>query len=297
VSVPLRGLEWTAGAGLEKDPRADRGRRTAALAAALLAVAVLGWLLGGGLFQVRQVHVAGNQRLTAAQVKRLAGLDRPGSVFGVDAATIRRKLTADAWVRDAEVTPVLPDRVDVTVDEWQPVAVLVLGSGAGYYLSDQAVVLGAAPPAASALEVDAPTAAAPRVGQRPLDPRLLTALVNIQRGLPGLVGEDVRSFEVDGCGNLTMTTARGWKAYFGRVITPEEFASLDSKLAALKAVSTAENLNSPDLDYVNLMNASLPAVGHKSRPGPTPTPAAGAHAPSPAPPPAATAPVPIVTCR
>ncbi len=290
---PLRGREWAPGSGLEDEPRPRRRWRAAAAGAALAEVALLAILFFSGAFRVQQVVVTGNHRLTAAQVRSLAALDRPSSVFAVDPAAVRHRLTAAAWIRDARVSASMPGRVDIAVEEWQPVAVFVPGPrGRGFYLSDQAVALGPAPAPNAALEIDAPAAADPRAGQRPLDPRLLTAFVNIKRGLPALVGQDVRSFEIDGCGNVTMTTQRGWKAYFGRVITPEEFAGLNAKLAALKAVSTAENLNSPDIEYVNLMNPSLPAVG--PRPRPAPTPARGASpAPSPAPPTVA----PVVTCR
>ncbi len=288
-------MEWNAGSGLGEQPAGKRWTRALAVLLSLLELGALLWLTAGTAFQVRQVTVTGNQRLSAADVRSAAGLDRPGSVFAVDAATIRRKLTADAWIRDARVTVSLPDRVDISVDEWQPVAVFVPGGrGRAFFLSDQGVVLGPAPSAAAALEVDAPVAPDPKAGQRPVAVRLLTALVNIQRGLPGLVGQDVRAFEIDGCGNLTMTTKKGWKAYFGRVITPEEFATLDSKLAALKAVSTREDLNSSDLEYVNLMNPSLPATGHKTKPSPSPSPARSS---SPAPAPSPSAITPVVTCR
>jgi len=77
-------------------------------------------------------------------------------------------------------------------------------------------------------------------------------------------------------------TKRGWKVYFGRVLTPEEFAALRDKLSALKAIAGNGNVDysSADLDYVNVMNPSEPAVGYKSRepappspsPNTTPTP-------------------------
>jgi cell division septal protein FtsQ len=288
-------MEWSAGSGLGEQGAAPVWARVVAVTLAVLEAALLAWLVAGSYFQVRQVAVSGNQRLSAADVRSAAGLDRPGSVFTVDAATIRRKLTADAWVREAQVTASLPDRVEIAVDEWQPVAVFVPGGrGRAFFLSDQGVVLGPAPSTGAALEIDAPVAADPKAGQRPVAVRLLTAMVNIQRGLPGLVGQDVRAFEIDGCGNLTMTTRKGWKAYFGRVITPEEFATLDSKLSALKAVSTREDLNSSDVEYVNVMNPSLAMVGHKSKPAPSPSPARTS---SPAPAPSPTAITPVITCR
>jgi hypothetical protein len=91
----------------------------------------------------------------------------------------------------------------------------------------------------------------------------------------------VRWFQVDTCGNLTMVAGRGWKAQFGRVLTPEEFASLKDKVAALKAASAKVSYDDPDLDYVNVMNPTQVAVMTRSaersasaaKPRPTPTPA------------------------
>ena len=121
------------------------------------------------------------------------------------------------------------------------------------------------------------------MGDRPLDSELLVALVNIQRILRSLIGQQVASFVVDTCGNLTMVSMRGWKVYFGRALTPEEFASLRDKMAALKAIAGKVNYNSADLDYVNVMNPSEPAAGFKSKAPAQPTPSPGSPPPSPSP--------------
>jgi hypothetical protein len=126
------------------------------------------------------------------------------------------------------------------------------------------------------------------VGDKPLDSELLVALVNIQRILPSLIGQQAGSFVLDSCGDLTMISVRGWKVYFGRVLTPEEFASLRYKMAALKAINGKVNYNSADLDYVNVMNPSEPAAGFHSRETPPPSPSPGAPKPSPSPSPAPT---------
>ncbi len=290
--MPLAGQAWAPGDGDARPRARQRLARSAAVVAALVELALLLWILAGPSFQVRRVEVTGNQRLSSSQVVATAGLARPGSVFAIDAATIRRKLTATPWVRDAKVTTTLPDHVVLGVDGWQPVAVyLAGGKGQPLFLSDQGVVLGIAPSASGWLEVDGPAGPDPKVGSRPVDQRLLAAMVNIQRGLPGLVSQQVKSFQVDSCGDLTMTVQRGWHALFGRVITPEEFAALNQKLAALKSVASKEDLNNPNLDYVNLENAQLPAVGLKGAPPPSPPP-------SPSPSPSSTVPRPIqVPCR
>jgi hypothetical protein len=119
------------------------------------------------------------------------------------------------------------------------------------------------------------------VGDRALDAQLLTALVNIQKGMPSLIGQEVSTFIFDSCGSLTLVVKRGWKIYFGRMLTPEQFASLRDKLSALRAISGNGNVdfNSNDIEYVNVMNPAEPAVAYKPK-GPPPPPAANAPPPA-----------------
>jgi cell division septal protein FtsQ len=210
-------------------------------------------------------------------------------VLSVDGESARQHLLSQTWVRTATVVPQLPGVVLIRVSEWQPIAGYHAGkTGKLYFLSDQAIVLGPALPTGPLVDVQGPAGPDPRVGDRALDMQLLTALVNIQRGFPGLIGQDVAGFIFDSCGQLTLLAKRGWKVYFGRVLTPEEFTTLREKVAALKAIAGQVNYSNADLDYVNVMNPAEPAVGYKSlapkpppptpgaTPQPTPTPAANA---------------------
>jgi cell division septal protein FtsQ len=274
-----------------------RARRTGSLALAAGWLAALVALLAAPAFQVRHVDVSGNQRLTAAQVVAAAGLQHPGSVFQVDPAATERRLAGATWVRAASVSAQLPDRVSVRVSEWQPVAVYRAGGGGPWYLSDQAVALGPADAAdvQSLLDIDGPARPAPRAGRAPLDRALLVALVNIQRALPGLIGQDVESFSIDSCSGLTLNARRGWKAQFGRVLTPEELASLKDKVASLRALAASGDVDfdSPGLRYVNVMNPAVVAVPQR-----TPAPRPGHASPSPSPrPPARAGPQAVPTCR
>jgi cell division septal protein FtsQ len=287
------------------DERAnDRLRRIGAL---VLAVAGLGGivaLLLVPLFRIQHVVVTGNHRLTEAQVVAAAGLDRPGSVFLVDPGSTERRLRTATWVRSASVWSELPDRVRISVDEWQPVAVYRADPAHPFYVSDQAVALGPADgsDAAALLAIDGPQQASVKAGRPALDQRLLTNLVNIQRTLPGLIGQDVRSFTIDACGGVTLNSKRGWKAQFGRVLTPEEFTSLRDKLGDLKALQASGEVNydNPKLQYVNVMNPADVAVDDGSvRPSPSPSSrtSRGAAARSATPQPAPTAPPVAAACR
>jgi cell division septal protein FtsQ len=258
---------------------------------AVAQIVLMGVLLTGPLFQVRDVQVRGTQRLTADQVLAAAGVG--GSIFAIDPGAVERRLESSPWIRAASVSTRLPDAMTIRVEEWRPVAVYEPGRGGPWYLSDQAAALGPVKPGADnqgLLDVKALGARVPTPGQQVLDVKLLVALVNIQQALPEILGQDVRSFQVDTCGNLTMIAGRGWKAQFGRVLTPEEFASLKGKVAALKAVSAKVNYDDPDLDYVNVMNPTQVAVMTKSaerslsaatKPSPTPTPARRSTLPGP----------------
>ena len=278
-------------ANLTVDERAGR------VAAAVLAVGELVGLvllLAGSTFQIRHVEVSGNHRLSAAQVLAQAGMERPGSVLMVDAETIRRRLAGSTWVRSVTVAAELPDRLSIRVDEWQPVAVY-RAAGRAFYVSDQAVALGPADAGDDVLPIDGPAQPAPRAGARVLDPALLRALVNIQRGLPGLIGQEVRSFTIDGCGNVTLVARRGWQVQFGRALTPEELATLQEKVAALKALQASGGIDydSATLQYVNVMNPALVAVGDRQQ-RPTPRPSPGKPSVRSTPGPAAMPPAP---CR
>jgi cell division septal protein FtsQ len=284
-SEPLKGQLWTRSEQSMREPDVHWAWRGLAAGLAVAECALLGWLWFGPALSVQTVAVEGTQHMTSLQVARAAGLGGGTSVLSVDGVSARQHLLGQTWVRTATVDPQLPGTVVIRVSEWQPIAGYHAGKGGKlFFLSDQAVVLGPTTAEGTLVDVQGPAGADPRVGDHPLDAQLLTALVNIQRGLPGLIGQEVAGFVFDSCGELTLVAKRGWKVYFGRVLTPEEFATLRDKLTALKAIAGQVNYNSADLEYVNVMNPVEAAVGYRSREPAPPTPAAGATpAPTPAP--------------
>lgn len=288
ASEPLKGQLWTRSEKSLREPDVHWARRAVAMGVAVVLSALLGWLWFGPALSVRSVEVTGAEHLTSDQVAQLAGLEGGASVLSVDAEADRHKLLNQTWVQGATVIPQLPGTVLVEISEWQPVAVYHSGPNTQLFLmSDQAVVLAPAPSANGLVDVQGPNGADPKVGQRPIEQVLLTALINMQRGFPALLGQQVSGFIFDSCGNLTLIAKRGWKVYFGRVLTPEEFTTLHDKVAALKAIQGRGqvNYNSSDLEYVNVMNPTEPAVGFRSRLNPpTPSPSPGATPrPSPTP--------------
>jgi cell division protein FtsQ len=273
-SEPLTGQLWTRSERSMREPDVPWGWRALVAVTAVLECALLAWLWFGPLLAVRSVEVVGAQHLSASQVARAAGLSNGASVISVDGESSQRRLLDQLWIRSANVQVQLTGKIEIQVSEWQPVAAYHAGKSVKLFLlSSQAVVLGPTPTDAQLVNVQGPAGGDPRPGQVVLDPVLLTAMVNIQRDFPTLLGQEVSGFVFDSCGDLTLIAKRGWKVYFGRVLTPEEFATLRQKLSALKAIAGNGNVDysSSDLEYVNVMNPSEPAAGYKSlEPKPTP---------------------------
>lgn len=289
-SEPLKGQLWTRSERALREPDVHWGWRALAVVAAGAETVLLGWLWFGPALSVHTVDVVGAHHMSTSQVAQAAGLGQGASVISVDGESGRQRLLNQTWIRTASVQPELPGTVLIQVSEWEPIAAYHAGKSTKLFLlSNQAAVLGPTPSDGALVDVQGPAGNDPRIGDRPLDPQLLVALVNIQRDLPTMLGQQVSGFIFDSCGDLTLLAKKGWKVYFGRVLTPEQFTAVRDKLAALKAIAGKGNVdyNSADLEYVNVMNPAEPAVGYKSLEPPTPSPAPGA-TPQPSPSPAPT---------
>jgi cell division protein FtsQ len=274
--VPISRLEWSR---RETEPRHPPSRRRAAAIVAVVAeLIVLVWLLAGSTFAVRTVRILGAHHLAPGQLRRTAGLDGAPSVLGLDVDTIRRRLEQLPWVRSAEVTPMLPGTLEIDIQEWRAVAAY-RAAGRSFLLNGQGIVLEQVPSTSGLVEIDGPDKTAPPPGRRVLDPQLLGALVSLDGAFPGATGERVARFVIDSCGDMSLVAEPGFSVIFGRMLTQEEYGSLQPKLAALASLRGTVDYRSKDLDYVNVENPSAPAVHlHSTKPPPSPSPA-----PSPSP--------------
>jgi cell division protein FtsQ len=253
-----------------------RRRRTAPAAApvasgrgwiwSLLQIAVLGgeifallFLLAQPAFRPRHVEVTGTNHLTAAQVTGALSLPGDRSIFLLNQADLAKRLDALPWVRAASVSLALPDRVSVKVTEWRPSAVLQVGETT-YYLNDLGEVLDPAAEAGTLTIINRPGFGAARDGQHALGSDLLPMLIQLRAGFPAAFKISVTSFQLDPREVLTARTDRGWAIIFGQMVTAEDRASLEPKLAALRALSSRIDLVSAQIQYINLENPRAPAI-------------------------------------
>jgi cell division septal protein FtsQ len=235
-------------------------------------------LIASPAFAAHQIDVSGVHHLNPADVLRRTGLGSGGSVFLVTPEIAERALRSDPYVRAVSVRASLPDRVDVSIDEWEPKA-LVHRDGRDYLLSPEGTVLGGGAgstvgPGAGQPKVDLLWAGTGtlRSGDHVVSGRLLQDLQNIVAAFPAAYGLNVKAIDLAADQQLVVETREGPRILFGQMVTEEQVDSLDAKLASLKALSGKVDLGHSRLDYVNLMNQNQPVT--RAIPSPSPSPSA-----------------------
>jgi len=238
-----------------------RGWLWAVLQVAVLAgeIFALLFLLAQPAFRPRHLEVVGTKHLTAAQITDALHLPSDRNIFLLSPAQLANRLQALPWVRTAKVSLALPDRVSVSVTEWTPSAVLQVGETT-YYLNDLGEVLDPAAEAGGLTVISRPGFGPAKDGQRAVASDLLPMLIQLRAGFTRAFKISVTSFQLDGREVLTAQTDRGWTIIFGQMVTGDDRASLEPKLAALRALSTRIDLVSSPIQYINLENARAPAV-------------------------------------
>lgn len=100
--------------------------------------------VSGSYFQLSDIEVSGLTHLQEKPLLDNAKLIAGRNIFDIDLKRVERRLKAEPWVKDVQITRRLPDHISVAVEEYVPVAVLV---GAQYELvSEDGVVFAALKP-------------------------------------------------------------------------------------------------------------------------------------------------------
>jgi cell division protein FtsQ len=186
------------------------GRRAGLLAAVLLPIALLGWLLlWSPLLAVRTVSVSGTSRLTPAQVRVAADVRRGTPLARVDAAAVARRVEALRPVADVHVSRGWPSTLRIRVVERVPVAGIV--AGRGVQLVDASGFAFAAAPTLPAGLVRLQVA---RPG--PSDPAT-TASLAVLADLPATMRGRVRIVRAASPSSVTLLLADGRRVLWGGV--------------------------------------------------------------------------------
>lgn len=262
---------------LEKRRRASTGKTATAVPDgrgwiwALLQVALVGaeafallFLLAQPAFRPQRVQVQGVSHLRSSDIRKALDLPTDRNVFFLSEGVLERRVEALPWVRTASVKVALPGAVTVLVSEWKPNAVLQVGETT-YYVNDRGAILDPAPEARGLTVIDRPDFGQVGAGEQAISADLLSMVRQMQAGFPAAFNVSLTAFELDHRDQLIAHTDRGWAIMFGQMATADERATLEPKLAALRALGTRLDLGSASIAYVNLMNPGAPAVQMRPR--------------------------------
>lgn len=213
---------------------------------ALLLLVGAGWLVydcaSSDRFVVRSVHLDGNVLLSRSEVESAAAV-AGANIFWVDRQQVAARVRGLPLVQQVEVTPTLPETIDIHIVERQPVAFWVSGDRS-YLVDTEGVILKA---------VDAETQQARACAGQPCDPRLaplpIVAQSDGQPLNPGdrvdaralataarlavllpAAGIEPLSFDWSADGGLEVPTRDGWRARF------DGAADVDQQVASLRTI-------------------------------------------------------------
>lgn len=238
---------------------------------ALVQLGVLGveifaalFLLAQPAFRPQHLDVMGIHHVTASQVTAALDLEQDRNIFFLNHTDLERRLQVLPWVKSASVALALPNRVSVQVVEWTPSAVLQVGESS-YFLNDRGEILDPATEAGALPVINRPDFADVKSGKTAVASEVLPMLLQLRAGFAPAFKVSLMSFEIDGRDVLSARTDRGWTVIFGQMVTSDDRASLEPKLAALRALSSRIDLTSTQIVYINLENPGAPAVQMRGR--------------------------------
>lgn len=108
------------------------GRLTPPLALLALPGAVAAWLLTSPRFALARVEVTTGERIEPAWVRRTLTPLAGGNLVRLPLSEVDRCLRGHPWVAEVEIHKALPDRLEVTVRERRPAALLARGESLWY---------------------------------------------------------------------------------------------------------------------------------------------------------------------
>lgn len=114
----------------------------AVLAALIVAVGLYRPIVNSSVFELREVHVTGNQRLTAEEARALVRASAPKNVLDIDLEQLRADLKRKPIVKDVAIARVLPHTLRVNITERVPVAVVAQSGQTPFCVDAEGVVLG-----------------------------------------------------------------------------------------------------------------------------------------------------------
>ena len=208
-------------------------------------------LANSSFFDLQEIGVEGNVSVSREELVELSGLSTGMNLLKISRQQAAESLLTHPYIKEAVVSVSLPDRVEISVTERLPMA-LISGDGRYLVLDESGCCLAEVGLAAAeswplpGIRCNA-DAMDLLPGEQTEDKGVLAALVLIQKLDPFFL-ENILEFEAPSAERLAVINMDGLRVYFG---PPED---LDRKLQNYEEllIKNREKCNAETLDYVDL---------------------------------------------
>ncbi len=86
-------------------------------------------------FRARDIEVSGYRQMSRQQVLNIAGIDSQVNILALNLSKTRRRLLADPWIAEAEVSRQIPSGLMISIREEVPLALLIAGENQRFLLN------------------------------------------------------------------------------------------------------------------------------------------------------------------
>ncbi len=96
-------------------------------ASSFICIRAYQWLIEAPFLNVGTIVVEGAKKVMPLEVVALAGISPHTNILAIDQARICRRVASHNWIREAHVTRVIPDKVIITIEERDAIALVEHG--------------------------------------------------------------------------------------------------------------------------------------------------------------------------
>lgn len=94
-------------------------------------------------FQLQNIEVSGNSRISSAEVEKTIRNNMPNTLFSTNLKKVQEHLQSCIWIKHAQVTRILPDTLRIKIEERKALALVRFeGEQTPVWLDEDAIVLG-----------------------------------------------------------------------------------------------------------------------------------------------------------
>ncbi|MBI2761614.1 MAG: FtsQ-type POTRA domain-containing protein [Chloroflexi bacterium] len=206
-------------------------------------------VLAAGFFRVDRIEVSGATLVATEDIARATGALNK-DLFQVDAGAVRQRVERISGVRQASVRKVWPRRVEVIIQEREPVAVWQVG-GVGYAVDADGIVLEFQPDYTMLTIIQTDGARGLAAGDR-VDSDAVTLATRLRDMVPLLIGQQVQRFEWTQGTGLRLTIDRGPRVLFG------DGVGVDYKVQVWRGVMEQARRSKVEVREVDLRSPDRP---------------------------------------